>query len=74
MERPQGHRVWRLRKQHLHVDAELRLLTADAGVELHFLYNGHLSYARQFLTRAEALAEAAVKRAELEREGWTFHW
>ena len=37
-------RLWRLRKLHQSVDAELRQ------------------------------AEAAAKRAELERDGWTFHW
>jgi hypothetical protein len=67
-------RLWRLRKLHQYVDAELRVLAANAGVELHFYYNGKLSYARWFRHDSEALAEAAVKRAELEREGWMFHW
>lgn len=67
-------RLWRLRKLHQYVDAELRVLAADAGVELHFFYNGTLSYARHFRHQAEAIAEATVKRAELEREGWMFHW
>jgi hypothetical protein len=67
-------RLWRLRKLHQHVDAELRVLAADGGVELHFYYNGKLAYARWFRHEAEALAEAAIKRAELEREGWMSHW
>ncbi len=65
-------RIWRLRKLHQSVDAEL-CDTADA-VEIRFLFNGALSYARRHATRAEALQEAAAKRAELEREGWMFHW
>jgi hypothetical protein len=62
-----------LRKLHQFVDAELREHDG-AGVEVLFFYNGALAYGRQVPTRAEALAEAAGKRAELEREGWMFHW
>jgi hypothetical protein len=68
-----GHRLWRLRKLHQFVDAELREHD-DTGVEVLFFYNGALAYARQVPTLAEALAEAASKRAELERDGWMFHW
>ena len=65
-------RVWRLRKLHQWVDAELR---DDAdGVELQFLYNGEVSYRQRWPTSGPALEEAARKRAELERDGWTFHW
>jgi len=67
------YRVWRLRKQNLYVDAHLRD-EGEAGAEINFLYNGELSYTRRWPTRAEALAEAATKRTELEREGWTAHW
>jgi hypothetical protein len=67
-----GHRLWRLRKLHQFVDAELR--EHDAGVEVLFFYNGQLSYGRQLPTLAAALSEAAEKRADLEREGWMFHW
>ena len=68
-----GHRLWRLRKLHQFVDAELREHDGT-GVEVLFFYNGALAYGRQVPTLAEALAEAAGKRAELEREGWMFHW
>jgi hypothetical protein len=68
-----GQRVWRLRKLHQSVDAELRE-DGDGGVELRFLLNGECSYSRRWPTRALAVAEAAEKRAELEREGWMFHW
>ncbi len=54
------------------MDAEL--CERDTGVDVRFFYNGELAYVRQLSTLAEALAEAAGKRAELEREGWMFHW
>jgi hypothetical protein len=76
MESPKVYRVWRLRKQNLYVDAQLRDVD-DGGagsVEISFLYNGELSYKRVYPTREAAVLEAATKRAELEREGWISHW
>jgi hypothetical protein len=71
----EGTRIWRLRKQHQQVDALLREdAGGPAGVEIRFLYNGELTYARRWATRDDALSEANAKRAELEREGWTAHW
>lgn len=67
------HRVWRLRKLHQSADAELRQVS-DIQVDVRFLYNGELAYIRSCPTREAALAEAARKRAELERDGWMFHW
>jgi hypothetical protein len=67
-----GERVWRLRKLHQQVDA---VLTENkAGTELRFFYNGELAYRRRWETAVEARKEAAAKRAELERDGWTAHW
>ena len=66
-------RIWRLRKRNHAVDAEFHA-GADGTVDVHFLYNGTLSYSKHCATRADAIAEAASKRAELEREGWIFHW
>jgi hypothetical protein len=67
------HRLWRLRKQNLVVDAQL---TDDGqrGAEVAFLYNGEVSYRRRWPTRGEALADADARRSELEREGWMLHW
>ena len=65
-------RIWRLRKLHQAVDAELHVVGNE--VEVRFLFNGELSYSRRCATRELALATAAEKRAELEREGWAFHW
>ena len=67
------HRLWRLRKQNVSIDAHLRD-DGEAGVELSLSYDGGVSYRRRWPTREAALAEAAVRRAELEREGWTQHW
>jgi len=54
------------------VDAELHPIGTE--LELRFLFNGELSYSQRYATREVALATAAAKRAELEREGWSFHW
>ena len=67
------YRLWRLKKLHQAVDAELHCLAPDA-FEVRYRLNGQTSYARQCLSRAEAVADAATKRAELERDGWVFHW
>jgi hypothetical protein len=67
------HRLWRLRKQNLVVDAEMRD-EGTLGVEIAFLYNGELTYRRRWPTRDAAIAEATAKRSELEREGWMLHW
>ena len=67
-----GLRLWRLRKLHQSVDAELSAGIED--VELRFLYNGEIAYGRRRPNRALAVQEATEKRAELEREGWVFHW
>jgi hypothetical protein len=67
------HRLWRLRKQNLVVDAQLTD-EGETGAEVAFLYNGEVSYRRRWPSRREALADAAAKRFELEREGWMPHW
>ena len=63
-----------MRKLHQYVDAELQAVGGSAAVQLQLFYNGKLTYARSCATREQALAEAANKRAELERDGWMFHW
>jgi hypothetical protein len=70
-----SHRLWRLRKLHQYVDAEIADGNAPGELTaIRFLFNGELSYERRVPSRAAALAEAASRRAALEREGWTFHW
>ena len=67
-------RLWRLRKRHQYIDAELVAGADEPSVELQFLINSELSYRRVWTSRDDALAEAAAKRSELEREGWAEHW
>ena len=67
------HRLWRLRKQDLFVDAQIND-EGDAGVEIAYFYNHQLTYRRRWPTREAALADATAKRSELEREGWMAHW
>jgi hypothetical protein len=67
-------RLWRLRKRHQYVDAELRAVAGVDEVELCYLFNGERAYRRRLPDRAVAVRAAAEKRGELEREGWVFHW
>ena len=74
VERDRAQRLWRLRKLHDYVDAEIKEGGGEGAIEVHFFFNGAFSYSRQLATRALAVAEASAKRTELEREGWMFHW
>ena len=62
-----------MRKLHQSVDAELWPGEPD-GVELRYALNGELTYRRRWASRDDAVLEALAKRAELERDGWLFHW
>jgi hypothetical protein len=67
-------RIWRLRKRNLYVDAELRRVEETGEWDLLVYYGTTLTSTRRCATRADAVTEATSRRAELEREGWTFHW
>lgn len=67
-------RIWRLRKRNLYVDAELRQVPDSSEWDLLVYYGTTLTSSRRCATRTEAVAEGKSRRAELEREGWTFHW
>lgn len=69
-----GLRVWRLRKRNLYVDAELREVAGTGEFDVCVFYGTTLTSSRRCATRADAVEEARLRRAELEREGWTFHW
>lgn len=66
-------RVWRARKNHTWIDAQLRP-AAPAGFELQFFYDGSLVLSRTWRTREEAIAHAAQQLRELQRSGWNTHW
>jgi hypothetical protein len=77
-------RLWRLRKLHQSIDAELRVASPDRPgantssvspcVELLFVLNGRVVQARWLASEEHARDEASQKRAELERDGWMAHW
>jgi hypothetical protein len=67
-------RIWRLRKRNLYVDAELRLVDGSEEVDLLIFYGATLTWSHRCVSRTEAVTEARTRRADLEREGWTFHW
>jgi hypothetical protein len=62
--RPREH-VWALTKGGRRIDAHL-LFHREAGVEIQFLFDGVMAYAR----RADAVEEANAQRARLTNEGW----
>jgi hypothetical protein len=65
-------RVWRVRKRHDHIDAEIR--PRGSEWELRILHNGRRLLSWRFADRDEASAEATARRRELERSGWQSHW
>jgi hypothetical protein len=71
---PAAVRIWRLRKRNLYVDAELRAVDGSNEVDLLIYYGTTLTRSHRCASRADAVADVRSRRAELEREGWTFHW
>jgi hypothetical protein len=67
-------RLWRLRKRSLYVDAEIRSIDGASAFTLAIYYGSTLTWSGRYANRSEAVAAARERRAELEREGWTFHW
>ncbi len=61
--------VWTLIKRGRRVEAEL-LDHGQHGVEVQFLHEGLMAYARRWRSRALALAEADDERVRLMRDGW----
>jgi hypothetical protein len=67
-------RVWRARKNHTWIDAQLRPAANAAGFELQFFYDGALVLSRVLRTREDAVAHADRQLRELQRAGWNSHW
>jgi hypothetical protein len=65
-------RVWRVRKNHTSIDAQVS--DWEAGVEIRYFYDGEPVFSRRFATRELAEADAAVRLRDLERAGWNSHW
>ncbi len=71
---PAGERLWRVRKNHVWIDAQLLDAGDGSGVILQFFYDGEPIVATRSGTRAAAEAEAARRLRELQRAGWNTHW
>jgi hypothetical protein len=67
-----NHRLWRARRRHDHIDAELRQ-HAD-GWQLEFLRNERPLVRWKFADLSSARQEADRRLRELQRAGWTLHW
>jgi hypothetical protein len=67
-------RVWRLRKNHTWIDAQIRECVESDDVELQFFYDGALVFARRWPSREAALTHADDQLRDLQRAGWNTHW
>jgi hypothetical protein len=67
-------RVWRVRKNHTWIDAQLHDCVETSDVEVRFYYDGSLVFSQRWPTRDEALGCAAGHLRELQRAGWVTHW
>ena len=67
-------RVWRLRKNHASIDAQIRDCVESDQVELQFFYDGTLVVARRWPSREAALTHAGDQLRDLQRAGWNTHW
>lgn len=56
------------------MDAELTRVPESDDWEVRVYYGTTLTSSTRCATRGEAVQFAKERRAELEREGWTFHW
>ena len=68
-ERRRREHVWALTKGGRRIDAQL-LFHPEAGVEIQFLFDGVMAYARRCAHRADAVEEANAHRTRLTNEGW----
>jgi hypothetical protein len=64
-------RVWRVRKNHTWIDAQLR---EGDGIVLRCYRDGQPIYVRRWPTRELALTDADARLKELLRVGWMTHW
>jgi hypothetical protein len=69
-----GERVWRVRKHHTWIDAQLRPAGGGPACELQFFYDGALVLSRRWPSREAAVAYAGQQLRDLQRAGWNSHW
>jgi hypothetical protein len=63
-------RLWSLTKDSHKAEGFARPIEG-VGIELRFLWNGHLRWSQVFKTWPELEATEKAKRSELEGRGWT---
>jgi hypothetical protein len=67
-----GLRLWRARRRHDRIDAELRPAGSDWILE--YWRNDRPLVTRRYETETKARAEAEARLEELQRAGWIDHW
>ena len=65
-------RLWRVRKNHTWIDAQVA--TGPATVRVQFFLDGERVFSREFPNRTLATADAERRLRDLQRAGWTTHW
>jgi hypothetical protein len=65
-------RVWRARRRHDHIDAEI--VEAGEGWTLRFIHNDRPMIEWRLPTRDAAVDEASARLQQLQRAGWVTHW
>ena len=65
-------RIWRVRRRHDHIDAEL--CRSHATWELCYRHNGRVMLVWRYDSQASALREADARLGALVRAGWATHW
>ena len=67
-------RLWRVRKDHVWLDAQLQASDDRSGFDLRVFYHGSLVFSRRWPSRDEAVDFAARQLRDLQRAGWNTHW
>ena len=65
-------RVWRVRRRHDHIDAEL--CQRGGSWELCYRHNDRVLLVWRYDSQASALAEADARLDALVHAGWAMHW
>jgi hypothetical protein len=72
MNRPE--RLWRVRRDHAWIDAQICGIGRPGRVRVDFFFEGSCIFSREFPSRELAIDDAAGKLRDLQRVGWSTHW
>jgi len=72
MNRPE--RLWRVRREHAWIDAQISGSGRPAGARADFFYDGSRIFSREFQSRELAIGDAEERLRHLQRVGWNTHW